>query len=112
MEGKAWRKLSQSHLMLCGSQLSTQNQTKKKHTALGLLQKSSPRDTGGEAILVEVLVHTHRQRELDLRIVELLHMWSAALGCLHLLDADDLDRVGASTMTGAHVTVLESETES
>lgn len=70
-----------------------------------LLQKTRTWDSSGEARGVEVSLHSVWQRELDLRVVELLHMRSSAFVGCNLFHTDDLNRVSTSTVTGTHVSV-------
>lgn len=69
------------------------------------LQQTSTWHSSGEPIGVEVLLDTTRQGELDLRIVELFDVWTTTFGRGHLLHANDLNGIGAGTMTRSHVTV-------
>lgn len=69
------------------------------------LEEASTRNAGRESVGVEVLLDALRQGELNLAIVELLQVGSTALVGLDLFDSDDLDRVGTSTVTSAHISV-------
>ena len=71
------------------------------------LQEASTRNASSEPVGVEVLLDSDGQGELDLGVVELLHMWSSALVGLDFLHTDNLDGVGTSTVASTHVAVCK-----
>merc|ERR1740129_38796 len=61
-----------------------------------------------EARSMQLPVNSVSQRELDCGVMELQSVWSPALAGSNLLNLDNVDGVGTSSVASTHVTVTSS----